>query len=103
MRIKNYNPKLTVFPKLPTIRETREVTVLWTDSEWSYIPELKIRRSFKIPDTSKAIQYTEQSWDGIIPGKVMREERVLYTIYNHRKMWMEVTNQYSELYVIDES
>jgi hypothetical protein len=27
---------------------------------------------------------------------------VTLSIFNHKKMWMEVGNQYSELYVIDE-
>lgn len=48
------------------------------------------------------MEYIEESWDGLVPAKVQYEEKILYTVYNHKKMWMEVGNQYSELYVIDE-
>jgi hypothetical protein len=53
-------------------------------------------------DTSGILDYIEEPWDGVVPAKVVYDEKVLYTIYNHKKMWMEVGNQYSELYVIDE-
>ena len=49
------------------------------------------------------MEYREESWDGIVPAKVSYEEKILYTVYDHKKMWMEVGNQYSELYVIDEA
>lgn len=87
--------------KLPAIRETKEAQVLWCDDGWAYIPQMKIRRAFETSD-GDLMEYTEQPWDGVVPAKVQYEEKILYTIYNHKKMWMEVGNQYSELYVIDE-
>jgi hypothetical protein len=48
------------------------------------------------------LEYTEEPWDGIVPAKVMYNEPVTLSVFNHKKMWMEVGNQYSELYVIDE-
>jgi hypothetical protein len=62
---------------------------------------MKIRRHFVTSDTD-ILEYTEEPWDGIVPAKVMYNEPVTLSVFNHKKMWMEVGNQYSELYVIDE-
>lgn len=101
MRIKRHNGRKVPF-KLPSILETKEVQVLWCADGWSYLPQLKIRRAFETTN-SDFMEYREESWDGIVPAKVSYEEKILYTVYNHKKMWMEVGNQYSELYVIDEA
>jgi hypothetical protein len=63
---------------------------------------MKIRRNFVTTDTD-VLEYTEEIWDGVVPGKVLYDEKVVYSTYNHPKMWMEVGNHYSELYVVDES
>jgi hypothetical protein len=63
---------------------------------------MKIRRHFVTTDTD-ALEYTEETWDGIVPAKVVYSETIVHSVYNHKKMWMEVGNQYSELYVIDEA
>lgn len=101
MRIKRYNGRKVPF-KLPAIRETKEIQVLWCDDGWAYVSQNKIRRSFETVDASGILEYIEEPWEGVVPAKVVYDEKVLYTIYNHKKMWMEVGNQYSELYVIDE-
>ena len=88
--------------RLPTVRETREVTNIWTDSEWSYIPELKVRRQFMVDVKSKDFQYLEEPWDGVIPNKVLNEQKITYVVYNHKKMWSESCNGFTEVYVIDE-
>jgi hypothetical protein len=62
---------------------------------------MKIRRAFETSDGDH-MEYMEESWDGLVPAKVQYDEKIVYTTYNHKKMWMEVGNQYSELYVIDE-
>jgi hypothetical protein len=49
------------------------------------------------------MKYTEEPWDGVVPSKVLYNEKVLYTTYNHKKMWSEIGHQYSELYVVDEA
>jgi len=100
MQIKRYNGRKVPF-KLPAIRETKEARVLWCDDGWAYIPQLKIRRAFETSD-GDIMEYTEESWDGLVPAKVQYEEKILYTVYNHKKMWMEIGHQYSELYVIHE-
>jgi hypothetical protein len=101
MQIKRYNGRKVPF-KLPTIRETKEVQVLWCDDGWAYIPQMKIRRHFVTTDTD-ILKYTEEVWDGVVPAKVMYSEPVTYSVFNHKKMWMEIGNQYSELYVIDDA
>lgn len=62
---------------------------------------MKIRRHFVTTDTD-VLDYTEETWDGVVPAKVLYNETIVHSVYNHKKMWMEVGNQYSELYVIDE-
>jgi hypothetical protein len=49
------------------------------------------------------LDYTEEGWEGVVPAKVMYSEPVTYSVFNHKKMWMEIGNQYSELYVIDDA
>jgi hypothetical protein len=63
---------------------------------------MKIRRHFVTTNTD-VLEYTEEPWDGIVPAKVLYNETIVHSVYNHKKMWMEVGNQYSELYVIDEA
>jgi hypothetical protein len=62
---------------------------------------MKIRRYFVTTDTD-VLKYTEEAWDGVVPAKVLYNETISHSVYNHLKMWMEVGNAYSELYVIDE-
>lgn len=101
MQIKRHNLRKTHL-KLPPIRETKEVQLLWCADGWSYLPQLKIRRSFETTD-GDSMKYTEEPWDGVVPSKVLYNEKVLYTTYNHKKMWSEIGHQYSELYVVDEA
>jgi len=101
MRIKRFNARKLPF-NLPPIRETKEVQVLWCDDGWAYIPQIKIRRNFVTTDTDE-LEYTEETWDGIVPAKVLYNETIMHSVYNHKKMWMEVGNEYSELYVIHEA
>ncbi len=99
MKILRLNPRTKVLPKLPKIQEVREIRVLWCDDGWSYIPQLKIRRKFVIADDNTN-EYFHEVWDGIVPASVLYDEAVLYTTYVGSKMWMEVSNQNSELFVI---
>jgi len=62
---------------------------------------MKIRRHFVTSDTDM-LEYTEELWEGVVPAKVLYSESVSYSVYTPKKMWMEVGNQYSELYVVDE-
>jgi hypothetical protein len=101
MKIKRCKPKSV---KLPTIKDTKDVQLLWCDDGWTYIPQIKLRRKFESQDEGTCnMEYTEEVWDGVVPGKVLYAENVAYSVYNHRKMWMEATNEYAELYVIDEA
>jgi len=102
MRIKRYNGRKVPF-KLPAIRETKDIQVLWCDDGWAYVPQNNIRRAFETVDNVGILEYIEEPWEGVVPAKVLYDEKVVCTIYNHPKMWMEVGNQYSELYVIDEA
>lgn len=74
---------------------------MWCDDGWSYIPQLKIRRKF-YTDFDGNMEYFEESWDGIVPGKVLYEEKVVYTKYNDKKFWMETSSGCTELYVVQE-
>ena len=100
MQIKRYNGRKVPF-KLPPILETKEVQVLWCDDGWAYVPQMKIRRYFETSDTN-VLEYTQEPWDGVVPAKVLYSESVTYSLYTPDKMWMEIGNQYSELYVVDE-
>ena len=97
MKVTRYNPKTK---KLPFVKETKDVNVLWCDDGWSYIPQCKIRRKFEVEDDS--MEYSEEPWDGVVPGKVLYDEKVVLSVYIPKKMWMEVGQEYAEVYVIDE-
>lgn len=61
---------------------------------------MNIRRQFVTSDTD-ILDYTEQTWEGVVPAKVLYNESITYSVYIHKKMWMEVGHQYSELYVVE--
>jgi len=97
MKVTACNPKSR---KLPLIKETKEANVLWCDDGWSYLPQYKVRRKFE-REGNGPYDYTEEVWDGVVPGKVLYNEKVTISVYIPNKMWMEVGNEYAELYVVE--
>ena len=102
MRVQRINPKTGKLPLLPKVQETKDVTVLWCDDGWSYIPELKIRRRFSEVEgaADHIVDYLEHGWEGLVPGKVLYDEKIKYTSYAGKKAWMEANRDYVEVFVI---
>ena len=45
-------------------------------------------------------EYIEEVWYGLVPGRVLYDEKLMFTTYqSKRKMWMESTFDYKELFV----
>lgn len=73
----------------PIIRPltVKNITLLWCDDGWTYIPTLKIRRKFT---QSSFLTYTEEPWDTSVPANVLYKETVIHTTYSASpKIWTE--------------
>lgn len=72
--------------------DTKQVTLLWAQDGWCYIPQLKIRQRF----TEKL--YYREEWTGVIalPEYI---ETVTWTLFSKEPLvWREQGPQYSEVY-----
>jgi len=102
MKVRQINQKLQKLP-LPKVLETKEVSVLWCDDGWAYIPQKGIRRKFsKEDDNSDLMDYVEEKWPGLVPARIYYDEKVMYTTFvGKSNMWMESTFDYKELFVVE--
>jgi len=74
--------------------------VIWCDDGWSYIPQKSIRRKFMSDSSTDIAEYIEEVWPGLVPGKVVYEESIMFVTYKLKpKMWSESTMDYKELFV----
>ena len=69
-----------------------EVTLLWGNDGWCYIPELSVRQKFT--ETT----YFSEKWTGILPLPLHIEE-VLWTIYSESPLvWGQKSQQLEEIF-----
>jgi len=72
--------------------ESKEVTLIWANDGWCYIPELRIRQKF----TEK--YYYNEDWSGVIalPEYI---ENITWVLYSKEpRVWQEKGAQYNEIY-----
>jgi hypothetical protein len=92
--------------QFPKIRESKDLSVIFCDDGWTYIPQLRIRRKFtdddEHPSSDEWMLYFEEPWDGLIPGKILHEYKAIYTTYVAKTLvWMEsdTKHKYQDLFV----
>ena len=93
------NPEHYTSP-LPRPRDRRELTLLWCEDGWCYVPERKVRCAYECTLTPVSkILYIEEPWEGTI-AYPMYTERVTWTLYSVSPLiWRERSEEFDELYV----
>lgn len=96
MKVKRMSPHSYKNLKNLLPLEIKDLTILWCDDGWSYIPARYVR--FRYIHSNET--YEEVSWTGAIPARVEYEEHIKWTLYsNSPKIWKEEAKEYSELFV----
>jgi len=95
MKIKRMAPQSYTKP-LPKALDSKEVSILWCNDGWSYIPARYVR--FRYSHETQI--YEEVCWSGSIPAKVEYEEQIKWILYSKSpRIWQENGPGYSELFV----
>jgi hypothetical protein len=77
----------------PSPLEKHELTIIWGDDGWRYIPFLKLRDRFTQG------KYYMQRWEGVLAMPRHIENDVTWTLYSHQpRMWRETTKWKDEIY-----
>jgi hypothetical protein len=70
--------------------ESKNVTLIWANDGWCYVPQLKMRRRFT------ETHYTEEIWSGII-GMPQHIETTCWALYSKAPLvWSENDEIFSE-------
>uniref|UniRef100_A0A6C0AJ34 Uncharacterized protein n=1 Tax=viral metagenome TaxID=1070528 RepID=A0A6C0AJ34_9ZZZZ len=92
--------------QFPKVRESKELFIIFCDDGWTYIPQIRLRRKFvEDEDVSNEdwILYAEESWEGVIPGKILHEYKAIYTTYETKTLvWMESDTKHKHRYLFVE-
>jgi hypothetical protein len=79
--------------------QTKELTYLWCNDGWCYIPEIKARRKYFTIEDNLHIQIIEEKWSELIPVCEYLE-KVEVSIYSHSpQIWKEQIENFCDLYV----
>jgi len=96
MKVKRMSPQSYKNLKKLLPLEIKDLTILWCDDGWSYVPSRYVR--FRYIHSNET--YEEVSWTGAIPARVEYQEHIKWTLYsNSPKIWKEEAKEYSELFV----
>jgi hypothetical protein len=74
----------------------KQITQIWSNDGWCYIPELKQRRQFL--DTEHGFLLDIENYDGIIPFPLYVESLEYRTSERVPQSWVETGEWGSELY-----
>lgn len=74
----------------------KQITRVWANDGWCYIPELKQRQQFF--DTEKGVFLNIENYDGIIPFPLYSESLSYRTSQGPLQSWVETGQWGSELY-----
>lgn len=75
------------------------VTYLWCNDGWCYIPEINIRRKYSTSDNNSELNIIEQNWTGVIPVCEYSEMVEISLYSDSPQIWKEKIEDFSELYV----
>jgi hypothetical protein len=97
MQIKRMQPGSYPFELTPL--QTRGVTNIWANDGWCYVPELQVRRKFRMMYEDDVFDIQEETWAGVIPLSEYSES-VTWTLYSQSpRVWKEQGQGFCELYV----
>lgn len=78
----------------PSPVEKHELTIIWGNDGWRYIPFLKLRDRFT------ETKYFLERWEGVIAIPT-HTESVTWTLYSHQpRMWRESGQWKDEIYEV---
>lgn len=83
---------------LETPLEISNVTYLWCNDGWCYIPEMKLRKKYFMA-CNLQLNIVEESWDGIIQVPEYSEQVEISVYSQSPRIWKETIENLSELYV----
>lgn len=72
--------------------ESKEVTLIWANDGWCYIPQLKMRQKFT------ETKFTIEEWEGIIGIPEYIETIIRYVYSKNPLVWREQGSQLDEVY-----
>jgi hypothetical protein len=79
-------------PSNSNFLKKQNVTLLWCDDGWCYIPALKLRQKFT------ETKYFHEKWDGVIATPLYIED-ITWTLFSEKpRAWSETSDQFSEFY-----
>lgn len=79
----------------PSPIEKHEVTIIWGNDGWRYIPFLNIRDKFTYT------KYYLEHWEGVVAMPEYIENNVTWTLYSHQpRMWRESGKLRDEIYEV---
>ena len=91
---------LEIKPFCSSFKETpkfvKNVTILWCDDGWSYIPELNLRRQYYA--IKKSMKLRQELWEGTIPLP-LHSEQVQLSQYSEM-VWREVSEDHDDLFSV---
>ncbi len=97
MHIKRIRPES--YPFDLTVIQSKDVTNLWSDDGWCYVPELQVRRKYRMMYEDDVFDVAEEPWNGVTPLSEYSEQ-VIWTLYSQSpRVWGEKGQGFSELYV----
>ena len=77
----------------PNPIEKHQLTIIWGNDGWRYIPFLNIREKFT------ATKYYREHWDGVVALPTHIENDVIWTLYSQKPlMWRETGKWKDEIY-----
>lgn len=88
---------------LDSPKQVLDVTYLWANDGWCYVPEMKQRRKYILEDAG-VIDVQIEDYYGVMPMS-LHEEAVVLTVYSQRKeektakVWSEKTDFSCDLFV----
>lgn len=77
-------------------KNIQDVTMLWCEDGWTYIPELKIRRQYFAIE--KNVKMEQESWVGTIPMP-LHTEYVKISTYSPQ-CWRETSEDLDEMFLL---
>ena len=98
MLIQRMDPESYPFDLTNPIK-TEDVTYLWCNDGWCYIPELNIRQKFIVMKDSNFLTLIEEPWEGVLPVPLNLEKVARSLFSEATRVWLEKSSYFSELYV----
>jgi hypothetical protein len=85
-------------PGASSTSKSKQITRVWGNDGWCYIPELRVRQRFSATTDSQTLEFTSETWDGVIPIP-QYQEQVTYSLLSAKPLsWQEQGTWGSERY-----